>query len=62
MAHTLCLKVMAEGAETEEQFNFLKEHGCDFYQGYCRGPAISAELFAKLVQTNVSYTDPNKRA
>jgi diguanylate cyclase (GGDEF)-like protein/PAS domain S-box-containing protein len=54
MAHTLRLKVLAEGVETEEQLNFLKEHGCDFYQGYYRSPAIPAELFAKLVQTKAA--------
>ncbi|WP_026600367.1 putative bifunctional diguanylate cyclase/phosphodiesterase [Methylomonas sp. 11b] len=50
MAHTLRLKVLAEGVETEEQLNFLKEHGCDFYQGYYKSPAVSAETFAALLK------------
>lgn len=46
MAHTLRLKVLAEGVETEEQLNFLKEQGCDFYQGYYKSPAVTADEFA----------------
>ena len=38
LAHQLKLKVTAEGVETEEQFEFLKEHQCDLMQGhlFCR--------------------------
>ncbi|WP_227662835.1 putative bifunctional diguanylate cyclase/phosphodiesterase [Marinobacter daqiaonensis] len=34
MAHRLGLKVMAEGVETAEQRDWLKEKKCDFAQGY----------------------------
>ncbi len=34
MAHILDLKVVAEGVETREQLEFLKEHDCDLAQGY----------------------------
>ena len=34
MAHALNLKVVAEGVETEEQFNYLKSISCDYIQGY----------------------------
>ncbi len=50
MSHTRRLKVPAEGGETEEQLNFLKEQGCDFYQGYFKSPAIPAEAFFSLRQ------------
>ncbi|HEX8592871.1 MAG TPA: EAL domain-containing protein [Pseudomonas sp.] len=33
MAHTLRLKVVAEGVETTEQLNYVKQYGCDYVQG-----------------------------
>lgn len=34
LAHNLGLKVIAEGIETEAQLAFLREHDCDYGQGY----------------------------
>lgn len=34
MAHQLNIDVVAEGVETEEQLEFLREHDCDEFQGY----------------------------
>ncbi|AMK78568.1 MULTISPECIES: EAL domain-containing protein [Methylomonas] len=51
MGHTLRLQVLAEGVETQEQLDFLKEHGCDFYQGYLKSPALAADDFTALLQS-----------
>jgi diguanylate cyclase (GGDEF)-like protein/PAS domain S-box-containing protein len=42
MAHNLGLKVVAEGVETEEQFEFLRGLRCDCAQGYLFSPPVSA--------------------
>lgn len=34
MAHSLHMTVVAEGVETEQQLDFLREHHCDIIQGY----------------------------
>ncbi|KAB2920438.1 MAG: EAL domain-containing protein [Dechloromonas sp.] len=48
LAHSLGLKVVAEGIETEGQSRFLREHGCDLLQGYLYGrPEPAAALAAR---------------
>jgi EAL domain-containing protein (putative c-di-GMP-specific phosphodiesterase class I) len=46
MAHTLGMKVVAEGLETIEQWDYLRERGCDEAQGYLFSGAVFAERFA----------------
>jgi len=50
MAHELGLKVVAEGVETQAQFDFLKVHQCDYIQGYLTGRPMPAEDFATLLK------------
>ena len=51
MAHTLDLKVIAVGVETTAQLEFLKEKGCDSYQGYIRSQPVSAEDMTRLLMS-----------
>jgi len=48
MAKAMGIKTIAEGVETEEQFNILKELNCDQIQGYLLGRPVSATDFKKL--------------
>lgn len=50
MAHSLELKVIAEGVETEEQLEFLRFRRCDEIQGYLFSRPVPAEAFTKLLQ------------
>jgi len=43
MSHTLKLKVVAEGVETDEQLSLLREMGCDEMQGYLLSRPLPAE-------------------
>ncbi len=49
MAHSLRLKVVAEGVEFAEQANFLRRHGCDQMQGFLIKPPVAASEFLALV-------------
>ena len=49
MAHSLRLKVIAEGVEFSEQANFLKRYSCDQMQGYLIKPPVPASDFAELI-------------
>lgn len=49
LAHTLNLRVIAEGIETEKQFEFFKEHGCDEIQGYYFSIPLPEAAFRKAL-------------
>ncbi|OGT97333.1 MAG: hypothetical protein A2X80_09415 [Geobacteraceae bacterium GWB2_52_12] len=53
MAHSLNLKLVAEGVETEEQFSFLREQGCDELQGFLFSRPVAAEAFSALLERGV---------
>lgn len=50
MAHSLRLKVIAEGVEYPEQENFLRHHGCDQMQGFLMTQPVSASEFLQFVR------------
>ncbi|MFO0754531.1 MAG: EAL domain-containing protein [Thermodesulfovibrionales bacterium] len=47
MAHKMGLQVVAEGVETEEQWELLRSSGCDAVQGFCAGEPLPAPEFEK---------------
>ena len=50
MAHSLDLKVVAEGVETEQQLADLEELGCDYVQGYLLGRPVSEQEFTAMLR------------
>lgn len=50
MAHSLDKRVVAEGVETIEQLDFLRERGCDVAQGYFLARPLSASDMTELLQ------------
>jgi EAL domain-containing protein (putative c-di-GMP-specific phosphodiesterase class I) len=49
MAQSLGIKVIAEGVETEEQYQLLLDTGCTEYQGYLFGKPMPLEQFEGLL-------------
>jgi len=58
LAHSLHLKVIAEGVETPEQLALLSELGCDQYQGFYFSPALSAPKFLELIKEAAAAEEP----
>jgi diguanylate cyclase (GGDEF)-like protein len=57
LAHSLNIKVVAEGIETKEQYELLKAYGCDFGQGYYIAKPLNSEDAARFMGH-----EPNPRA
>lgn len=54
LAHSLECSVIAEGAETQQQYDFLKDHDCDSVQGFFFSAPMSAESFGDLIRSQSS--------
>lgn len=50
MAHKLGIRLVAEGAETEEQAAFLRANGCDYIQGYYYYKPMPEAEFLQLLE------------
>jgi EAL domain-containing protein (putative c-di-GMP-specific phosphodiesterase class I) len=59
MAHSLGLAVVAEGVETVEQLNFLRNHRCEEVQGFYFSRPLPAEQFFELLTTTTDFDTEN---
>ena len=50
MGHSLGLNVIAEGVETDEQLQFLRDHGCDEIQGHWLSPPLAARRLPRFIR------------
>jgi EAL domain-containing protein (putative c-di-GMP-specific phosphodiesterase class I) len=62
MAHTLGKRVVAEGVETAEQLEFLREQGCDLAQGYYLARPLPAPGMAELLAARQPDLDEEETA
>jgi len=58
LAHSLQLKVVAEGVETAQQLERLRELGCDQFQGFYRSAAVLPGEIAKFIASSGEATPP----
>jgi EAL domain-containing protein (putative c-di-GMP-specific phosphodiesterase class I)/GGDEF domain-containing protein len=49
LGHTLGLRVVAEGVEREDQLDFLRQHGCDEFQGHLLSHPLDAATMGRLL-------------
>lgn len=53
IARSLGFNLIAEGVETEEAFEFLRDRGCECYQGYLFAKPLSAsDYFNRVIEEN----------
>ena len=48
---------ISEGVETKEQYDFLKENGCDIIQGYYLSKPLPVNEFEDLIQKEFSKNE-----
>jgi EAL domain-containing protein (putative c-di-GMP-specific phosphodiesterase class I) len=55
MARNLRLRSIAEGVETLQELEFLREHHCEEAQGYYLGRPVAAERMAELLRVGIPH-------
>src|SRR5262249_21624079 len=56
LGHSLGMKVVAEGVETEQQMALLLENECDSMQGYLFSRPLGAAEFTRLLERETQLT------
>ncbi len=57
LAHSLGLRVVAEGVETQGQYEFLIENNCDYLQGYLFSRPLPAHEATKYLHGGITSMD-----
>ena len=55
MAHSMDMKVVAEGIETREQLALLHRMGCDYGQGFLFSPAVPRDEFSGMLKAKKRF-------
>ncbi|MHB8743576.1 MAG: putative bifunctional diguanylate cyclase/phosphodiesterase [Sulfuricaulis sp.] len=56
LARAMKLKVVAEGVETKEQLDALRQYGCDMVQGYLFSKPVPTEDISRMLQEGKRFT------
>lgn len=59
LAHSLGLKVVAEGIETKAELRLIRQLGCNYAQGFFLARPLSAKACAELLQPTVNDDSAN---
>jgi EAL domain-containing protein (putative c-di-GMP-specific phosphodiesterase class I) len=62
LAHSLHLKVIAEGVETPDQLGFLRDLGCDQYQGYHYSAPVPNNVFVAMLREHQAEPFTSRQA
>jgi diguanylate cyclase (GGDEF)-like protein/PAS domain S-box-containing protein len=60
LAHNLNMKVVAEGVETQQQADFLRQIGCDLIQGFLYSKPLPAAQFEAFYRHNLHEQSQQK--
>jgi len=60
LAQSLGMTLIAEGVETPAQLNFLRQHGCEAYQGWLFAKAMPADDLTQLLNPAQTVFSPTE--